>query len=127
MQISNIQISALETKNTSFKSRQQYKRVNTYEPMDSFRVSSRRPHKKSKFSLRTKVAAALSAAALAVSGYGGYSIGKNQSDRDVYLEGYNAGRQQAYDEIYAQEQNIKIYKMSENPSNLKFYLTRKKY
>ena len=28
---------------------------------------------------------------------------------------------------YAQEQNIKIYKMSENPSNLKFYFTRKKY
>ena len=107
MQVSNIQVATAFDKKVSFQAkRQQYRRVNTHEPIDSFYVAPNRPHKKSKSSLRTKVAAVLSAAAIAVSGYGGYTIGKGQSDKDVYLEGYNAGRQQAYDEIYAQEQSI---------------------
>ncbi|MBQ7287467.1 MAG: hypothetical protein IJW73_06880 [Candidatus Gastranaerophilales bacterium] len=76
------------------------------DPVDSFNRTKQRNYNKKKPSMiRLKAAAILSAAAVAISGYSGYTIGNNQNEKETYLEGFNAGKEQAYAEM-AQEQNV---------------------
>lgn len=93
MQISSIQ--TFKTMNTqSFQS--QRNRPNVHKPRTDYKTydyyeAYNGEIKQGNPNLKKKIAAITAAAAIAGSGIGGYVIGKNQTNDDIYLKAYNTG------------------------------------